>query len=78
MPGTTTHTGRSQQDRFLPIREVVRITSLSRACIYKYIGQQKFPASVNLSGNRVAWLNSEIDRWMQERVAARAPSDLPG
>ena len=30
----------------------------------------KFPKRFNLTENRVAWLEEEIDRWIRERVTA--------
>lgn len=30
-----------------------------------------FPARVQISPNRVAWIASEVDAWIQERAAAR-------
>ena len=31
----------------------------------------QFPKRVQLSPNRVAWLESEVEQWFSERVAAR-------
>ncbi|HLO76747.1 MAG TPA: AlpA family phage regulatory protein [Magnetospirillum sp.] len=31
----------------------------------------KFPKRVRLGPNRVAWLLSEVDAWLQERMAIR-------
>ena len=35
----------------------------------------KFPKRFNLTENRVAWLEEEIDAWIRERVTARRTAD---
>ena len=47
----------------LKMAEVTRETSLHRATIYRRIDAGTFPKSVSLGGNRVAWLESEIEAW---------------
>lgn len=34
----------------------------------------RFPKRVRLGENRVAWLESEVDEWIQQRLNERAPS----
>ncbi len=58
-------------ERFLPLREVLARTSLSRSHTYRLIAEGTFPASVPLGG-RVAWLESEISAWQDARIAERA------
>ncbi len=55
--------------RLLHLREVLNRTSLSRSHTYRLIAEGTFPASVAL-GSRVAWVESEIESWLQERIAA--------
>jgi prophage regulatory protein len=35
----------------------------------------KFPQRVQLSPNRVGWLATEIEAWIEQRAAARAPGE---
>lgn len=58
--------------RFLPVKEVVRRTSLSRATIYRLVQAGEFPPPVVLTGARSAWVEAEIASWMQARLATRA------
>jgi prophage regulatory protein len=37
-----------------------------------------FPKRIRLGQNRVAWLLSEIEEWLDRRVAARDTPDLSG
>ncbi len=58
-------------ERFLPLREVLARTSLSRSHTYRLIAEGTFPKSVAL-GSRVAWLESEIIDWQNARIEERA------
>ncbi|MEK2096983.1 AlpA family transcriptional regulator [Vibrio parahaemolyticus] len=57
--------------RLIRLQEVMETTGLSRSCIYKYINAGKFPRNVPLGGSAVAWVESEVQEWVQEAVAAR-------
>ncbi len=57
--------------RLLHLREVLTRTSLSRTSIYRLMDLGSFPAPVAL-GSRVAWIESEIESWVQDRIAQRA------
>ncbi len=56
--------------RLLPLREVLARTSLSRSHTYRLIAEGTFPKSVAL-GHRRAWVESEIESWLEARIAAR-------
>lgn len=54
----------SEGAQFLSIKTVVRMTSLSRATIYRRIASKTFPAQIDLGGRRVAFRRDEIERWI--------------
>lgn len=56
---------------FLPVKEVVKRTSLSRATVYRLVQAGAFPLPVSLTGARSAWVETEITAWMQSRLACR-------
>ncbi len=56
--------------RLLHLKEVLSRTSLSRTTIYRLMGLGQFPKSVAL-GSRVAWVESEVQEWIDARIAAR-------
>ena len=58
-------------NRLLKRTEVEEKTGLSRASIYSYVRAGTFPAPISIGANRVAWLESEIDEWIAEKMAAR-------
>lgn len=46
-------------------------TGLSRSTIYLRMAQGVFPRAISLGGLRaVGWLESEIDAWLHEQIAA--------
>lgn len=47
------------------------MTGLSRSCMYRFIEANQFPAQVPLGGRAVAWVESEVQDWIQQRVNAR-------
>lgn len=57
--------------RFLKLREVMEKTALSRSAIYRKMSEDAFPKSVNLGDRAVAWVESEVDEWMEKVIETR-------
>lgn len=57
--------------RFIKLKEVMEKTGLARATVYKHVANNKFPKSVSLGERAVAWIESEVEEWMLERIAQR-------
>ena len=57
--------------KFIKLRDVMELTSLSRATIYRFIAEGRFPKQVNLGGYSVAWVESEVMEWLEERIRER-------
>ena len=55
--------------RILRLPEVLARTGLSRSTIYVRVDQGRFPKPVSLGARAVGWIESEVDRWIQERIA---------
>ena len=45
--------------------------TLSKCQIWRLMKDGRFPKRVQVSENRIAWVEREIDEWIAERVAAR-------
>jgi len=43
-------------------------TGLSRSSIYLRISKGDFPSSISLGGRAVGWLESDIERWLDEKI----------
>ena len=62
------------QPRLIRLKEVIQKTGLSKSSIYDLIARDQLPKPVRLSpagGRSVAFVESEIDMWIAERIAAR-------
>jgi prophage regulatory protein len=59
------------RDRFIRLPEVLYTTGLSRSTVYEMMTRKQFPAQISLGGKTVAWLESEVENWMAERIANR-------
>lgn len=55
----------------ISMSEVVKRTSLSRTAINVHRSKGTFPKHVMLSEKRIAFVTSEIDQWIAERIADR-------
>lgn len=57
--------------RIIRLSEVKAMTGLGRSSIYKFMGEGIFPQSVSLGERAVGWVESEVQEWIEERVAQR-------
>jgi prophage regulatory protein len=53
---------------FLRLPQVKERTGLSRSTIYARVALGEFPSPVNLGGRAVAWLDHEVDDWINDRI----------
>ncbi len=56
------------EDKLLRVDDVVKITSISRAQIYRYIKAGIFPAPTKLSKKLTVWKASTVQNWMAQHV----------
>jgi prophage regulatory protein len=59
------------QHVFLKLPEVKKRTGQGKTAIYRGIKQGEFPKQVPYGNGRVAWLESEIHRWQEEKINQR-------
>lgn len=60
------------QLKVLRRREVQLRTGLPCSSLYALIAQGTFPQPIQLSVNRVGWLEHEINDWIAQRVQSRS------
>ena len=62
-------------DRFISIKEVMHISSISQSQIYALIRLGKFPKPYNLSEKQSSrcsrWSFLEVHEWLAEKIAAQ-------
>ncbi|MGT4043639.1 helix-turn-helix transcriptional regulator [Escherichia coli] len=54
---------------FIRLSEVQRRTGYSKAWIYRLIKEQRFPQSVKIGSRSIAFIKSEIEEWINQRIA---------
>ncbi|MDA9556995.1 AlpA family transcriptional regulator [Vibrio sp.] len=54
--------------KFLKLNQVIEKTSLSRSSIYRKMDSKEFPLAINLGGRAIAWLESDIEEWMYDKI----------
>ncbi|MEX0447647.1 helix-turn-helix transcriptional regulator [Xenorhabdus sp. SGI246] len=64
MPTITT-----SKESLIRLPEVQRRTGYSKAWIYRLIKEDKFPKQVKIGPRSVAFVESEIDSWVDQRIA---------
>ena len=57
------------RDRLVRLPEVEGITGCTQSTIYDLMRAGKFPRSVRLNARMVAWPETSILQWVQDRIA---------
>jgi prophage regulatory protein len=57
--------------RVLRLSEVKLRVGLSRSSIYQRVQIKEFPAPIPLGDRAVGWVESEIEEWVNSRIAKR-------
>ena len=55
----------------LRLPQVKSKTGLPTSTIYKLIEENQFPRQIKLGPRTVAWLETEVEEWIQSRIAER-------
>lgn len=63
--------------RLIRLPEVVARTGLRKSAIYQRAKDGTFPSSIKIGTYNVAWLESEIDEWVAERIATSRRTNAP-
>jgi len=58
-------------NQIIKLPDVVKLSSLSSASIYRLIKKGEFPKQLKLSERSSGWLLSEVNEWLNNRANAR-------
>jgi predicted DNA-binding transcriptional regulator AlpA len=61
---------------FFRLKDVIRITALSRPTLYRRIAALRFPRPVHRGGRACGWASSDLAAWIRDPEGYRAP-DTP-
>jgi prophage regulatory protein len=64
------------QNNILRLPAVKVRTGLSRSTIYLRISEGSFPKPVSLGSRAVGWLESEVNDWLNQQIAASRSGHL--
>ena len=56
-------------EKILRLPQIKASTGLSGSQIYNLISQDKFPKQIKLGDRASGWIESEIQEWIQSRIA---------
>lgn len=54
--------------KMLRLPRVIELTGLSRSSIYLRMNNNDFPHSISLGDRAVAWLEYDIEQWIEEKI----------
>lgn len=57
--------------KLIRIKEVMDRTGLGRSTVYKYMNHGLFPKPIKLGTRAVAWVESEVEAWIQLGIECR-------
>lgn len=57
-------------NKILRLPEVKIKTGLSRSTIYLRMTKGTFPQTISLGERAIGWLDSDVEQWLDERIAA--------
>lgn len=64
--------------KFIRLTGVCEMTGYCRSSIYAHVAEGNFPKPVHLAGRAVAWVESEVQQWMRQRLQAARGLDALG
>lgn len=56
-------------EQIIKLPEVTKNTGLAKSTIYKLISENRFPKQIKLTTFSSGWIKSEVDQWIDERIA---------
>ena len=59
----------------ITVRDVIRITKISKASVYRRINEGDFPQPVRVGPRMVRFWESEVVEWLEELSARRPQKD---
>ncbi|MFZ5295142.1 helix-turn-helix transcriptional regulator [Enterobacter bugandensis] len=56
------------QPSLIRFHEVQKRTGYSKAWLYRLMSQGKFPSSIKIGSRSIAFVESEVDDWINQRI----------
>jgi prophage regulatory protein len=68
---------KGENERFLTIFQVLERIPFSKPHIYRLMRRHQFPRQIRVGARRVGWLESDIDRFIEEKISEARDEPLP-
>lgn len=65
-------------DKLLRLPEVMSITGLSRATIYRQMQRGLFPQSILITSGAIGWRQSDVEKWIESRMPTTSVDQVRG
>lgn len=65
----------TKKQRLVRRAEVIHRVGLCKASIYNRMNAGLFPRPISIGGGRIAWLESDIDQWITDRLNEAGRND---
>ena len=66
------------KQRLLRVQDVSERIGLCRALVYQMVRDGRFPPPVHITSRAVAWPESDVDAWIEQRIAASLKNRTTG
>lgn len=66
------------KNRLIRLRCVTEVTGMGKSAIYEKMRLGEFPKSVRLSSRMVAWPESAVFQWVQDRITESQAAQAQG
>lgn len=64
---------RADAPALMRLKDVMRVSGLSRATLYRQVQAGTFPQPVKIGGRASAWVRHEVEGWITRRMRERVP-----
>ena len=54
-------------NKLLRMKNVLEKTGLGRSTVYALMKEKDFPQSIRVSGRSVAWVEADVDEWINKK-----------
>ena len=65
------------KENLMRLPEVIKLTGFRRSQIYRLVNIGEFPKQVKISSKSAAWLESELEEWMDKKIQ-ESRNNTPG
>lgn len=54
--------------KVIRLPQVISTTGLARSTIYKKVANNEFPKPISIGVKSVGWLESDVQKWIEQRI----------